>query len=209
MRASRPTRTTTRARSRPSEANPVAASNRSTTRFVHPRVTRLGTAVFSVAALLAPLCARTAVGQAASPGGFGPFGGDVYSLAAGASGALYAGTARGVFRSPDGGATWVFSSAGIPPTRVQTVIVDPNTPGTLYAGTRTPNGVPSVGIFKSTDAGATWSDANVGLFDPVTGFAPVDVDALAISPADSKVLVAGTAFPRSSGAATAAPRGSR
>ena len=160
-------------------------------------MTRFGPAVLSAAALVGPwLCPSMAAGQSASSRGFGPFGGNVYSLAAdpGAPGTLYAGTARGVFRSSDGGASWVFSSAGIPPTRVQTVIVDPKTPSTLFAGTRTPPGVASVGIFKSTDSGETWSEANVGLFDPVTGFGPVDVDALAVSPADSKVLVAGTDF---------------
>jgi hypothetical protein len=168
---------------------------------------RLPVSVLSVALLLA---GSTAMAQTpstptapstSSMAGFGPTGGNVYVLASasasetsGSPATLWAGTARGVFRSEDGGASWAFSSAGIPPTRVQTLAVDPKDAAILYAGTLTPNGVASVGVFKSTDGGASWLDANVGIVDPTTGIGPVDISALAVSPADSRIVVAGGVF---------------
>ena len=128
--------------------------------------------------------------------GGGPPGGNVYAVAADPShaGTLYAATQRGVFKSADGGASWVFSGTGLLPARVQALAVDPTNPSTLFAGTLTPNGVASVGIFKSTDAGATWRDANLGLVDPVTGAGPVDIESLAVNPRDSNVVLAGGLF---------------
>lgn len=153
------------------------------TRFAAPL---LGALVFAAVAAVAVPAA-----------GSGPPGGNVYVVTADGSrpGTLYAGTARGIVRSTDGGASWADSSAGIPPTRVQAIAVDPRAgSGTIYAGTLTPNGVPSVGIFKSTDGGATWHDVNVGLFDPSTGFGPVDVFSLAIHPTNPNVVLAGSVF---------------
>ena len=126
----------------------------------------------------------------------GPTGGNVYCTAADPSqpATVYAGTERGVFKSVDGGASWTFTSAGLPPARVQAIAIDPSSPATLYAGTLTPNGVASVGIFKSTDGGATWTAANVGVFDPITGVGPVDFESVAVDPHNSNVVVAGGLF---------------
>jgi len=126
----------------------------------------------------------------------GPPGGNVYTVVADPlhPSILYAGTERGVFRSADAGATWALSGTGLAATRVQTIAIDPATTSTLYAGTLTPNGVPSVGIFKSTDSGATWVPADAGIFDPVTGTGPVDVESIAIDPHNSSILLAGTLF---------------
>jgi hypothetical protein len=126
----------------------------------------------------------------------GPEGGNVYIVAAdpGNPSTLYAGTERGVFKSSDGGASWTFASAGLPPTRVQAIAIDPVTTSTLYAATLTPNGVASVGMFKSTDSGATWSAIDVGIFDPVTGSGPVDFESIAIDPRNPSHLVAGSLF---------------
>ena len=126
----------------------------------------------------------------------GPAGGNVYTVAADPANpsTLYAGTERGVFKSVDGGASWAFSSAGLPPTRVQTIAIDPVTTSTLYVGTLTPNGVTSVGLFKSTDSGATWTDINVGIFDPVTGAGPLDFESIAIDPHNPSILIAGSLF---------------
>jgi photosystem II stability/assembly factor-like uncharacterized protein len=61
--------------------------------------------------------------------------------------------------------TWSPSDTGIPDTPVNAVLVDPDTPGTVYLGT-------DVGIFRSTDGGATWGTfmgghPNVAVFDLV------------------------------------------
>jgi hypothetical protein len=126
----------------------------------------------------------------------GPAGGNVYTVVADPlhPSILYAGTERGVFRSTDAGATWAVSGTGLAPTRVQTIAIDPATPSTLYAGTLTPNGVASVGIYKSTDSGGTWSPVDAGIFDPVTGTGPVDVESIAIDPRNPSILIAGSLF---------------
>jgi hypothetical protein len=120
----------------------------------------------------------------------------VYCLAV-SSGTLpvvYAGTDDGVYRGTRGGASWTPANAGIEGLRVQSIAIDPVHPSTLYAGTTTPLGVPSVGIFKSEDGGASWSAINVGLVDPITGVEPVDVAAIAIDPTNPSTLVIGTVF---------------
>lgn len=90
----------------------------------------------------------------------GPDGATVYSLALqpGSSTVLYAGTNAGVFKSTDGGDTWLLRSAGLPTVNVLSLAVDPARPDTLYAG------LPfRFGIYKSTDGGAHWTDAGAGL----------------------------------------------
>lgn len=54
-------------------------------------------------------------------------------------------------KSTDGGATWAKSDAGIPPTTVWSIAVDPQREGVLYAGTG------DSGAYRSADGGATWS----------------------------------------------------
>jgi photosystem II stability/assembly factor-like uncharacterized protein len=126
----------------------------------------------------------------------GPLGGSVYCLVPDPShpSTLYAGTAAGVFKSNDGGASWQAASSGMPLFRVQTIAIDPTTPSTLYAGTLTPDGVDSVGIFKSTDGAASWIAINEGLIDPLTGVSPLDVWSLAIDPKNPGTILAGSRF---------------
>ena len=48
---------------------------------------------------------------------------------------VYAGTADGVFKTFDGGATWARVSVGLPASgRVRALVVDPVVPSTVYAG---------------------------------------------------------------------------
>jgi hypothetical protein len=140
--------------------------------------------------------ARAASGQAAAWTTNGPAGGSVYCLVPDPSrpATLYAGTAEGVFKSDDGGATWRAASAGMPSARVQTIAIDPSATSTLYAGTLTPDGVESVGIFKSADGAASWTVINDGLFDPLTGISPLDVWSLAIDPKNPGTILAGSRF---------------
>ena len=142
------------------------------------------------------LGASAAAGQSGAWSARGPDGGNAYCLAADPAhpATLYAGTDAGVYRSDDGGATWRPAGDGLPVARVQTIAVEPSAPGRLYAGTVTPTGVASVGIFKSVDGGESWAAANTGLIDPISGIAPLDVEALAVDPANPGVLLAGTRF---------------
>ncbi len=126
----------------------------------------------------------------------GPAGGNVYCIVPDPFRTLtaYAGTDHGVYRTDDAGIRWRAVNVGLPAARVQTIAIDPSNPSTLYAGTLTPNGVPSLGVFKSTDAGATWTAINNGLIDPATGVAPLDVGALAVDPMHPGTLLAGARF---------------
>ena len=100
---------------------------------------------------------------------------------------VYAGTSGfdvwGVFKSIDGGIHWTPSNAGFPPAHaisstVTTLVVVPQSPATLYAGT-------AVGVFKSTDAGASWTAVDTGLSD-------LWVSALAADPQTPSTLYAAT-----------------
>jgi len=59
---------------------------------------------------------------------------------------------EGLYRSADGGATWVkLNTTGMPSTAASVLACDPVTPTTLYAGGNIS------GLYKSTDGGANWS----------------------------------------------------
>src|ERR1700688_721135 len=82
----------------------------------------------------------------------GPDGGTIAFLAASPAqpGLLYAAsTGAGVFRSEDGGTSWVRTSRGLD-VDVQALTVDPRSPATVYS-------IAGYYIWKSVDAGATWA----------------------------------------------------
>lgn len=74
---------------------------------------------------------------------------------------------------------WTYRGPGNIGGRTRGLIIDPNTPSTLYA-----SGVAG-GIWKSVDSGASWAPQN----DLLSNLA---VNSLAISPHDSQTLYAGT-----------------
>lgn len=74
-----------------------------------------------------------------------------YPLAAGALR-----TKSPFFKSDDAGANWRNDSYGIKGDTITTLALDPKSPSTIYAGTRT-------GVFKSTDGGTNWKPINSGL----------------------------------------------
>ena len=109
----------------------------------------------------------------------GPNGGDVIALTATPAqpGLLYAATSNaGVFRSEDGGSTWVHPS-GSPWFGAEALIADPQAPGTVYA-------IAGGNLEKSADAGNTWMVPTTGLVGPFL--------ALAIDPQSSATLYAST-----------------
>jgi len=73
---------------------------------------------------------------------------NIYALAT----SSFSGTgSEGVYRSADGGATWVkLVTSGMPSTAPGVLACDPSTPNTLYAGGNI------TGLYKSTDGGANW-----------------------------------------------------
>lgn len=97
-------------------------------------------------------------------------------------------TARGVYRSADGGHTWKKILYANADAGAIDLILDPNNPRILYATTwrvrRTPFSLESGGegsaLWKSTDGGDTWTNisANKGLPNGIWGIAGVAVSPL-------------------------------
>lgn len=104
--------------------------------------------------------------------------------------------ANGVFRSTDGGATWVHRSNGLPTSfgpgtsqgDVLAMAINPANPQILYAAVVNLYSTPINGrVYKTTDGGANW-------FETSTGIAGQDVRALLIDPNDptGETIYAGT-----------------
>ena len=100
---------------------------------------------------------------------------------------------RGLYKTTDGGKTWNKALNISENTGVTDIVIDQNTPDTLYAASyqrrrhvyTLVNGGPESAIYKSTDAGATWNKLRAGL--PNVDMGRIG---LAISPVDSNVLYA-------------------
>jgi len=91
---------------------------------------------------------------------------------------IYAGTTRGVFRSNDGGLSWHPWGEALAQITVSALVLDPDDPRTMYAGTK------YHGCLRSEDGGRIWLPASDGL-------AVSSVSSLVIHP-DGAVLYAGT-----------------
>ncbi len=65
---------------------------------------------------------------------------------------LFRAVSSGIYRSSDGGLSWSQVSTQL--TSVKTIVVDPKSSATVYAGT---NGA---GVYKSTDGGTSWKAMN-------------------------------------------------
>ena len=83
----------------------------------------------------------------------------------------YVGTPTGGFKTVDRGASWTALAGGFPGSVINSIVIDPSNPATVYAaGT-------SGSLVKSTNSGATWTDISASVaaglprilaIDPVT-----------------------------------------
>jgi photosystem II stability/assembly factor-like uncharacterized protein len=99
---------------------------------------------------------------------------------------VLAATTLGLVRSTDGGESW--STYGNVNDSFYTLVTDPSSATTLYAGN-----INGSGIFKSTDSGAHWTTINKGLpsNQGATGALPL-VLGFAVDPTHPTTLYAGT-----------------
>jgi len=105
----------------------------------------------------------------------GPYGANVLALAVARDGAVYAVTLeRALFKSVDGGASWLEADLGLRGIEFYDVKASPADPELLYAAT-------AAGIFKSADGGANWA--------PLPAGSP-QASLLAIAPSAPSVLYA-------------------
>jgi photosystem II stability/assembly factor-like uncharacterized protein len=107
---------------------------------------------------------------------------------------VYAGTqGQGVLRSEDGGRTW--QPVGLPGMIVKSLAPSPHFPGTVFAGCK------PVSLFVSRNGGESWGDLE-GFrrvrqwwwFSPAEKPGTAYVQAIAISPTDPDVILAGIEF---------------
>ncbi len=94
----------------------------------------------------------------------GPYSGRLSSVAASrtTSGLYYAGAASGgVWRTDDGGTTWIPLTDALPGTIIGALALDPNNDDILYAGSGEANfanhSLYGRGLYKTVDGGATWT----------------------------------------------------
>jgi len=116
---------------------------------------------------------------------------------------VYIGAAEGgVWKTTDGGVNWTPLTDNQASLASGAIAIDPGHPDTVYVGTGEENFAQDsyygAGILKSTDAGNTWTNM-------VRPFLQATIGALAISPADSNVLLCSSnlgIYRSSDGAAT-------
>lgn len=104
---------------------------------------------------------------------------------------VYVGVAAGgIWKTTDGGNTWVDKSGGLNLLTFGAIAIDPNNPNTIYAGTGESrwffNNVTyeGDGLYKSTNGGDTWTKITSG-FGSITQFSDIEV-----SPHNSNILLA-------------------
>jgi hypothetical protein len=102
----------------------------------------------------------------------------------GNSAIVYAASNEGLLRSPDGGVTWLFY--GNEGDSLSTLLIDPRTPTTMYAGS-----ADGAGVLKSTDGGNNFKAINKNLpvnQDSAGTYSPL-VLSMTFDPGSSSVLL--------------------
>jgi hypothetical protein len=131
-----------------------------------------------LALVLAVPCSTEAGGVWQSGGPLDAKRQDVFAMAVDptTAGTVYAGTYdSGIYKSTDGGLTWLPASLGLASQGVNALAVAPSDPQTVYAGGN--------GVSRSRDGGASWVR---------TGLVGQYVSAVAVDPVDPARLFAGT-----------------
>lgn len=126
--------------------------------------------------------------ESMGPGG----GGWLWSLAVAPDekGTVYLGCdVGGMYRSSDYGRRWKICNEGLWNTYVAAIAVDPANPRVVYAGTHG-------GVYKSVDGGEHWRLKREGFPAMETWGMTAPVAAVAVSPADSDLVLAGIGEPR-------------
>jgi photosystem II stability/assembly factor-like uncharacterized protein len=103
---------------------------------------------------------------------------------------LYGGGLQGLYKSTDGGVTWVPLQGPVSQAWILDIAIDPITPSTVYAsGMYFPGEADrQPGVFKSTDGGATWTQLRQGL---PSNTSDDTARTIAIDPAHPGTLYAG------------------
>ena len=106
---------------------------------------------------------------------------------------VYAVASFAVIKTTDGGASWIAIHNSLMTTGISSLAIDPLNSQIIYVGTTGAYGgsgdlqdIPG-SIFKTTDGGASWTAVNTGLTN-------TSILSLAIDPANSKVVYAGTSM---------------
>jgi photosystem II stability/assembly factor-like uncharacterized protein len=117
----------------------------------------------------------------------GPAGGPVTAIAIDPqnSDTIYAASGARLLKSGDGGASWSTLDPG-PPCCIGTLVIDSQTPGTLYGLALDRK------VLKSIDGGTNWSPVNSGL--PADAGGRYGITSLAIDPRNPTTLYAGNAL---------------
>ena len=115
----------------------------------------------------------------------GPSGANTYCFAIDPTNnqTIYAGTyAGGVYKSLNGGASWMPANSGMAPgTGVKGIVFDPSNTQIMYAGSKS-------GVFKTTNGGESWTELNNGL----TTTNDKDINTLIMDPTNSQMMYIGT-----------------
>src|SRR5882672_10780217 len=142
--------------------------------------------------------------------GIGPNSGEVVDIAIDSTGGdsvtLYIATSNGgVWKSVNGGASWLPLTDFLPSSAIGAVAIDPGDPNIIYAGSgglfiEGGFGMPkSVGLFRSNDGGTTWAHLDGGLHASI--FANRGINRI-VCPAPGALLVgsdAGLFFSKNGG----------
>ncbi|WP_405413067.1 thrombospondin type 3 repeat-containing protein [Maribacter sp. Asnod1-A12] len=99
--------------------------------------------------------------------------------------------AGGIWKSTDGGSSWVNLFDDFPQIGVSGIAIDPNNSQVIYIATGDDDAADSysVGVFKSTDGGNSWNETGL---NPSTSNINLLMNEITIDPSDSNTIWVGT-----------------
>ena len=97
-------------------------------------------------------------------------------------GVVFCAGSSGLIRSTDGGSNWIALTSGLHAVPISSIAIDSQHSDVLYVGS---DGYPAnSGFYKTSNHGVTWEAEKLGEW--------IDTNALAVDPADSNIVYAGT-----------------